>query len=221
MFGAARNGIIGREAEGKIVSVGTGNVGKFKVGDRVVWLSYGSYAEFTAVPASLAFPVPSDVEPGMGAAALLQGLFALILVEKNVRVKPGDWVLVHAAAGGVGLWLCQLLKAQGARTIGTASTAEKLAIAKEHGADYVINYKEESDLVARVEEITQGHGVDIVLDGIGKDQTWNNVLVVAQHGTIVTYGATVSGVSRFVLNCVEAQTNRDSLATQDRCHTAS
>ncbi|KAF2259655.1 NAD(P)-binding protein [Lojkania enalia] len=190
MFGPARNGIIGREAEGMIVSTGVGGVGKFKAGDRVVWLSYGSYAEYTAVPASLAFPVPDGIEPGMAAAALLQGLFALTLVEKIVKVKQGDWVLVHAAAGGVGLWLCQLLRAHGAKTIGTASTAAKLALAKDHGADYVINYKEENDLIARVKEITQGHGVDIVYDGIGRDQTENNAHVVAQQGTIVTYGAT-------------------------------
>ena len=220
MFGTPRNGIIGREAEGKVVSVGTGNTGDFKFGDRVVWLSYGSYAEYTAVPASLAIPVPSNVQPGMGAAALLQGLFALTLVEKTVRVKPGDWVLVHAAAGGLGLWLCQLLKAHGAKTIGTASTAEKLAIAKDHGADYVINYKEEGDLVARVKELTQDHGVDIVFDGIGKDQTENNVHVVAQHGTIVTYGATVSK-SLYLSGIFMRDTNPNSLVILGRCHTTS
>ncbi|KAF2439157.1 NAD(P)-binding protein [Karstenula rhodostoma CBS 690.94] len=190
MMGTAPEGIIGREAEGKIVSTGAGDIGGFKVGDRVVWLSIGSYAEYTAVPSSLAFPIPPGIEPGMAAAALLQGLFALTLVEKIVHVKQGDWALVHAAAGGVGLWLCQLLRAHGAKTIATASTTEKLALAKANGADYTINYREEHDLVARVDEITQGHGVDIVYDGIGKDQTENNVQVVAQHGTIVTYGAT-------------------------------
>jgi NADPH2:quinone reductase len=168
-MGVAPNGIIGREAEGHIVSTGPGDVDGLKVGDRVVWLSLGGYAAYTAVPSSLAFPVPSDVEPGIAAAALLQGLFALSLVEKITQVKKDDWVLVHAAAGGVGLWLCQLLRAQGAKTIGTASTAEKLALAKDNGADYVINYREEKDLVARIQEITQGHGVDIIFDSIGKD----------------------------------------------------
>jgi len=193
-MGVAPNGILGREAEGKIVSTGAGNVGGLKVGDRIVWLSLGGYAEYTAVPSSLAFPVPSDVEPGTAAAALLQGLFALTLVERIVQVKPGDWVLVHAAAGGVGLWLCQLLRAYGAKTIGTASTAEKLALAKDNGADYVINYKEDNDLVTTIERVTQGHGVDVVYDGIGKDQTENSFHVVAQHGTIVAYGAAVSDI---------------------------
>jgi NADPH2:quinone reductase len=198
-MGVAPNGIIGREAEGHIVSTGPGDVAGLKVGDRVVWLSLGGYAEYTAVPSSLAFPVPSDVEPGIAAAALLQGLFALSLVEKITQVKKDDWVLVHAAAGGVGLWLCQLLGAQGAKTIGTASTAEKLALAKDNGADYVINYREEKDLVAKIQEITQGHGVDIIFDGIGKDQTENNAHVVAQHGTIVTYGMAVSSTLLFSL----------------------
>lgn len=192
MMGVAPGGIIGREAEGTVVSTGPGSVNDLKVGDRVVWLAMGGYAEYTAVPASMAYLVPSDVRPGVAAAALLQGLFAVSLIHKIVQVKEGDWALVHAAAGGVGLWLCQLLKALGAKTIGTASTAEKMKLAMENGADYVINYKEEKDLVKRVEEITGGQGVNVVYDGIGKDQTENNVNVVAKHGTIVTYGA-VSG----------------------------
>ncbi|KAJ4302896.1 NADPH:quinone reductase [Kalmusia sp. IMI 367209] len=199
MMGVAPNGIIGREAEGTVVSTGPGSVDGLKVGDRVVWLSLGGYAEYTAVPSSSAYLVPSDVEPGVAAAALLQGLFSLTLVDKVAPVKEGDWVLVHAAAGGVGLWLCQLLKARGARTIGTASTAEKINLAKKNGADHVINYQEEKNLVKKIEEITEGHGIDIIYDGIGKDQTENNVNVVAKHGTIVTYGAAVIRISWFNL----------------------
>ncbi|OKL56402.1 hypothetical protein UA08_08075 [Talaromyces atroroseus] len=189
MMGIPPNGIIGREAEGTVVSTGAGDVNSLKVGDRVVWLAMGGYAEYTIVPASLAYPVPADIKPGVAAAALLQGLFAMSLSHKIVQVKEGNWALVHAAAGGVGLWLCQLLKALGAKTIGTASTAEKMKLAVENGADYVINYEEEKDLVKTIEEVTGGYGVDVVYDGIGKDQTQNNVNVVAKHGTIVTYGA--------------------------------
>jgi NADPH:quinone reductase len=197
MMGTAPDGIIGREAEGTVVSTGPGSVNGLKVGDRVVWLAMGGYAEYTAVPAPMAYRVPAGVKPGVAAAALLQGLFSMSLCHKIVQIKEGDWVLVHAAAGGVGLWLCQLLKILGAKTIGTASTAEKIKLATENGADYTINYKEETDLVKRIKEITGGHGVDIVYDGIGKDQTENNVDVIAKNGTIVTYGAAVSA-SRLV-----------------------
>ena len=197
MMGYPPGGILGREAEGTVVRstdspAETGN-DDLKAGDRVVWLAMGGYAEYTAVPASMAYVIPSDVIPGVAAAALLQGLTALVLTRKIYQVKRGDWVLVHAAAGGVGLWLCQLLKALGAKTIGTASTAEKIKLAKENGADFMINYSEEKDLVKRVEEITGGQGVNVVYDSIGKDQTKNNVDVVAKHGTIVTYGAAVGG----------------------------
>ena len=192
-MGFAPGGILGREAEGTVLSTGPGSVNDLKVGDRVVWLAMGGYAEYTAVPATMAYVVPSDVKPGVAAAALLQGLTALTLTHRIYQVKKGDWVLVHAAAGGVGLWLCQLVKALGAKTIGTVSTAGKMKLAKENGADFMINYSEEKDLVKRVEEITEGQGVNVVYDSIGKDQTENNVNVVAKHGTIVTYGAAVSG----------------------------
>lgn len=194
-MGYTAEGIIGREAEGTIVSTGPGSINNnppLKIGDRVVWLAMGGYAEYTAVPASMAYIVPGNIEPGIAAAALLQGLTAFNLTHRIYQVKKGDWALVHAAAGGTGLWLCQLLKKTlGAKIIGTASTAEKIQLAKENGADYMINYLEEKDLVKRVEEITGGKGVDVVYDGIGKDQTENNVNVVARDGTIVTYGVAV------------------------------
>ena len=152
----------------------------------------GGYAEYTAVPASMAYVVPAEIEPGVAAAALLQGLTALTLTHNTYHVRKGDWALVHAAAGGTGLWLCRVLKSLGANIIGTASTAEKMQLAKENGgADFLINYREEKDLVKKVEEITGGQGVDVVFDGIGKDQTENNVNVVAKDGTIVTFGVAV------------------------------
>lgn len=199
-MGFAPDEILGREAEGTNLSTGPGSINDLNVGDRVVWLALGGYAEYAAVPASMAYVVPSDVKPGIAATALLQGLTALILTHRIYQVRKGDWVLVHAAAGGVGLWLCQLLKIVGAKTIGTASTADKIGVAKENGADFMINYNEEKDLVKRVEEITGGQGVNVVYDSIGKDQTENNVNVVAKHGTIVTYGAAVSGSCMSFLN---------------------
>ena len=201
-MGQAPNGIIGREAEGTILSTGGGNINDLKVGDRVVWLSIGGYAEYTAVPVITTYAVPPEVKPGVAAAALLQGLTALTLSHRICQVKKGDWVLVHAAAGGVGLWLCQLLRAIGANTIGTASTPEKIQLAKNNGADFMINYKEESDLVQRVVEITSGQGVSVAYDSVGKDQTQNNVEVVAKGGTIVGYGASVSGFCILLANKV-------------------
>ena len=193
MMGFPPGGILGREAEGTVLATGSGSVNNLKVGDRVAWLALGGYAEYTAVPASIAHVVPSGVKPGIAAASLLQGLTALTLTHRICQVKKNDWVLVHAAAGGVGLWLCQILKGIGARLIGTASSAEKVKLAKETGADFVINYSEEMDLVKQVEEITEGHGIDVVYDSVGMDQTENNVNAVAKNGTIVTYGAAVSG----------------------------
>ena len=193
MMGSPPRGILGREGEGTVLSTGPGSVSHVKVGDRVAWVGMGGYAEYAAVPASTACVVPPEVKPGVAAAALMQGLTAEVLVHRVYQVKQGDWALVHAAAGGVGLWLCQLLKGLGARTIGTVSTAEKARLAEQNGAEFTINYKEEKDLVKRIEEITGGQGVNVVYDSIGKDQTENNVDVVAKHGTVVTYGAAVSG----------------------------
>ncbi len=101
-------------------------------------------------------------------------------------------MLVHAAAGGVGLWLCQLLRVVGARTIGTASTSEKIELAKSNGAEFMVNYKEESDFVGKIKEITGGEGVKVVFDSTGKDQFDNDLEVVARKGTVVSYGNSVS-----------------------------
>jgi NADPH2:quinone reductase len=185
--------ILGREAEGTIVSTGSsGNLYNLKTGDRVVWLGAGAYAEYTAVPAVKTHAIPSALAPRVAAAAMLQGLTAITLIRESYEVKKGDWVLVHAAAGGVGLWLCQLLKAVGARTIGTASTAEKIELAKKNGAEFMVNYKEEKDFVGKIKEITGGEGVKVVYDSTGKDQFENDLEVVARKGTVVSYGNSVS-----------------------------
>jgi len=154
----------------------------------------GAYAEYTAAPAAKTHIVPSSVAPGIAAASILQGLTALTLMRESYLVKKGDWVLVHAAAGGVGLWFCQLLKAVGARVIGTASTADKIELAKRNGAEFMINYKEETEFVKRVKEITGDEGVAVVFDSTGKDQFENDLEVVARKGTVVSYGNSVSGI---------------------------
>ncbi|CAI6341365.1 unnamed protein product [Periconia digitata] len=196
MMGMAPNGIIGREGEGRIVALGPGNHRGLNIGDRVGWLSMGAYAEYTAVPAPLAHRLPADIEPGIAAASLMQGLTALALIHKVTQVKEGDWILVHAAAGGVGSWLCQLLSPLGVKIIATASTPEKLQLAKDRGAQYIVNYKE-AEFVEQIQQITGQHGVDVVFDGIGREQTENNMNLVAKNGSIITYGA-ASGAPGFI-----------------------
>ncbi|KAK6583803.1 hypothetical protein PZA11_003533 [Diplocarpon coronariae] len=189
LYPAPKPEILGREAEGTVVSVGpSGDLQNLKVGDRVVWLGLAAYAEYSAAPAAKTHLVPSSIPPGLAAASILQGLTALTLIREAYLVKSGDWVLVHAAAGGVGLWLCQLLKAVGARTIGTASTAEKMELAKQSGAEVMVNYKEEKDFVGKVKEITGPEGVKVVYDSTGKDQFDNDLEVVGRKGTVVSYG---------------------------------
>ena len=188
--------ILGGEAEGTIVSTGpSGNFYNLKVGDRVVFLKNSAYAEYTAVPALKAHAIPSSIGSGIAAAALLQGLTALTLIREAHHVQKGDWVLVHAAAGGVGLLLVQLLRAVGAKVIGTSSTKEKLALAHENGAEWTVNYKDE-DIVARVKEITGGEGVRVVYDSTGKDQFQNDLEVVARKGSVVSYGNSVCVLCR-------------------------
>ena len=163
-----------------------------KTGDKVVWLGTSAYAEYTAVPARSAYPIPSGVAPGIAAASLLQGLTAITLTKEAHLVKKDDWVLVHAAAGGVGLWLCQLLKAVGAKTIGTASTDAKIKEALDNGATYMVNYKTEKDFVGKIKEITGGEGVIAVFDSTGKDQFDNDLEVLARKGSLVSFGNSVS-----------------------------
>ena len=179
---------LGREAEGTIVSTApSGELYGLKSGDKAVWMAEGAYAEYTAVPAAKAVKVPSDMDPKIGAAALLQGLTALTLIREAHHVKKGDWVLVHAAAGGTGLWLCQLLKAVGANVIGTASTPEKVELASKAGATHMINYSKE-DVKSKVDELTKGAGVIAVFDGVGKDTFDLSLDCLARKGSLISFG---------------------------------
>ncbi|KFY76933.1 hypothetical protein V499_03537, partial [Pseudogymnoascus sp. VKM F-103] len=208
LYPAPKPEILGREAEGTIVSLASsGEFHNLKVGDRVVFLHVNSYAEYTSVPASKVQVVPSSIGPGIAAAALLQGLTAITLIREAHYVEKGDWVLVHAAAGGVGLWLVQLLRTVGAKVIGTSSTKEKLALAHENGADWTVNYKQE-DIVARVKEITGGEGVRVVFDSIGKDQFENDLEVVARKGTVVSFGNASGPVPPLTISRLSAKNAR-------------
>lgn len=179
--------ILGREGEGTIVKSGGGESHGMKEGDRVVWMAEGAYAEYTSVPAGKVVKLPQGVGEKIGAAAFLQGLTALTLIRESHHVKKGDWVLVHAAAGGVGLWLCQLLRAVGANTIGTASTQEKVDLAKKNGATHMINYSHE-DVKSKVMELTKDKGVVAVFDGVGKSTFDLSLECVARLGSMISFG---------------------------------
>lgn len=180
--------ILGREGVGAIVSLGPGaDSYGFKVGDRVAWLGTGGYAEYTAVPAAKAVKVPEGISDEDVMAGFLSGLTVLTLVKETYPVQKGETVLVHAAAGGAGSLMVQVLKSIGANVIGTAGGEVKCALAQSLGADTVIDYRAE-DWVSKVKEVTGGKGVDVVYDSVGKD-TWEGALeVIKRKGTIVWFG---------------------------------
>ncbi|KAI8075271.1 putative quinone oxidoreductase [Gongronella butleri] len=178
--------IVGRESAGEVVEVGD-DVTEFKVGDRVVHMGGNGYAEFSEVGALAVEKISHNVSYEIAAAGTLQGLTALTMVKSGYPVQKDDFILVHAAAGGVGLLLCQLASYLGAKVIGTASTDAKLALARENGATYTINSKTE-DIVARVNEITGGLGCHAVLDGVGKATFEASLACTRRLGTLISFG---------------------------------
>jgi len=204
LYPAPKPQILGREAEGTIVSVGSGELYGLKAGDHVVFLGTDAYAEYTSVPAAKAHVIPAGIKQGDAAASFLQGLTALTLIREAHHVKKGEWVLVHAAAGGVGLWLVQLLHAVGARVIGTASTEEKIKLAKENGADFMINYSHES-VVEKVKEITSGELVSAVFDGVGASTFNDDLEILARKGTLASFGNASGPVPPFSIAKLSAK----------------
>ncbi|KAG0003352.1 NADPH:quinone reductase [Entomortierella chlamydospora] len=180
--------ILGREGSGEVVEVGPEAKGSFKVGDRVAFLNPGGYAEYDAVSTLTLAKLPDAVSLEQGAALLLQGLTAWSLVRQAYKVEKGDWVLVHAAAGGVGLLLCQMCKLLGANVIGTTSTDAKAKLAKENGADYIVDYSNGYDsLIEKVNEVTGNKGVHVVYDGVGAATFDVSLKVVRRLGTVVSF----------------------------------
>lgn len=213
---------LGLEGAGRVADVGPDVTG-FAVGDRVAWAgATGSYAEQVAVPAAEALPIPDGVDDHTAAALLLQGLTAHYLSHSTYPVRPGDTVLVHAAAGGVGLLLTQLVKARGGTVIGTVSTAAKEELARAAGADEVIRYTE-VDFVEEVRRITGGAGLPVVYDSVGKDTFDGSLSLLRPRGTMVLYGASSGAVPPFDLQrlntggslFVTRPTSRDYLATRE------
>ena len=177
--------VAGIEGAGRVTAIGAG-VSGFAVGDRVAWSAMqGSYAEQVALDAARAVPVPEDITGEVAAAALLQGMTAHYLAASTYAVQPGDDVLVHAAAGGVGLLLTQIVKLRGGRVIGTTSSDEKADLARQAGADEVIGY---DGFGERVRELTAGKGVAVVYDGVGKATFDESLASLRPRGYLVIYG---------------------------------
>jgi NADPH2:quinone reductase len=178
---------LGLEAGGTVTAVGSG-VADVRVGDKVAYTGIpGAYAQFAAVPAARLVTLPQGVSTKQGAAIMLQGMTAHYLACSTYPLKKGDTCLVHAAAGGVGLILCQIARLRGAKVIGTVSTEEKAKLAREAGADETILYTKQ-DFAAEVKRITGGKGLQVVYDSVGKD-TWEGSLnCLAPRGLIALYG---------------------------------
>jgi len=186
--------VAGVEGAGSIVAIGEGVTG-LDVGDRVGWVAApGSYAERVAVPAEKAVRLPEEVSSELAAAVLLQGMTAQYLATGTYAVQPGDDVVVHAAAGGVGLLLTQIVKALGGRVIATTSGGEKAGLARNAGADEVIGYEGFAD---RVRELTDGAGVAVVYDGVGQATFDASLASLRERGTMVLYGAASGPVPPF------------------------
>ncbi|WP_096702565.1 quinone oxidoreductase [Magnetospirillum sp. 15-1] len=178
----------GLEGAGVVEAAGDG-VTEFRPGDRVAYANppLGAYAEARLMPADRLVKLPDGIAEPKAAAMMLQGMTAQYLLRRTYRVQKGDTILVHAAAGGVGLLVCQWARHLGATVIGTVGSEEKAELAKAHGCDHPILYKSE-DFVARVREITNGEGVPVVYDSVGKDTFLKSLDCLRPLGMMVSFG---------------------------------
>jgi NADPH:quinone reductase len=179
---------LGREAAGVITAIGRG-VRALRVGERVayVWPSPGAYSELRNVPAERVVRVPRGVSDEQAAALMLKGLTAHYLIRRTYRVARGDTILVHAAAGGVGLILCQWARALGAKVIGVVGSDAKAEVARRHGCRHVL-ISGRDELVAGVRSLTRGEGVAVVYDSVGKDTFMESLDCLRRLGMMVTFG---------------------------------
>jgi NADPH2:quinone reductase len=185
-YGGTPPFVAGVEGAGTVAAVGEG-VTEFAVADRVAWSAGpGSYAEQVAVEAARVVPVPDGISSELAAAALLQGMTAHYLATSAYPVQPNDEVLVHAAAGGVGLLLTQIVKRRGGHVIGTTSTTDKAQLARDAGADEVIDYE---GFAERVRELTGGEGAAVVYDGVGKATFDESLASLRPRGYMILFGA--------------------------------
>ena len=187
---------LGLEAGGTVTAVAPG-VTEVKVGDKVAYTGVpGAYAQYAAVPAARLVVLPQGVSTKQGAAAMLQGMTAHYLACTTYPLKKGDTCLVHAAAGGVGLLLCQIAKMRGARVIGTVSTQDKAKLAREAGADEVILYTSQ-DFEAEVKRLTDGKGLQVVYDAVGKTTFDKSLNCLAPRGMLALYGQSSGPIGPF------------------------
>ena len=206
----------GNEAAGEIAAIGKG-VKKFKEGDRVAYVDgLGCYAQARVVAADRLVKLPKAIDYETAAAMMLKGLTAQYLLRQTYKVAEGDTILVHAAAGGVGLILCQWAKALGAHVIGTAGTPEKAALAKKAGAKHVILYREE-DFVERVRAITKGKLCDVVYDGVGKTTFPGSLDCLRPRGLFASFGSASGKIEGFDIALLQTKgslfATRPTLAT--------
>jgi NADPH2:quinone reductase len=187
----------GSEGAGVVEAVGPG-VTRVKAGDRVAYAGgpLGAYSEVRTMPADRLCILPEGLTFEQGAAMMLKGLTVQYLIRRTYRVQKGDTVLFHAAAGGVGLIACQWLKALGATVIGAAGSDDKCALAKQHGADHCINYRTEK-IAERVKELTNGAGVPVVYDSVGKDTFAESLDCLRPLGLMVSFGNSSGPVAPF------------------------
>lgn len=188
--------VLGMEGAGVVEQIGAG-VTEISPGDRVAYaMPRGSYAEYAVVPAWQLVKIPQEIGFDVAAGSMLQGMTAHYLTHSTYPLKPGETALVHAAAGGAGQWIVAAAKLRGARVIGTTSSAAKAEIARKAGCDEVINYAER-DFDAEVKRLTDGHGVDVVYDSVGKS-TWEKSLnSLKTRGMMVSFGNASGPVDPF------------------------
>jgi NADPH2:quinone reductase len=186
----------GQEAAGTVAAVGEG-VTTVKTGDRVAWCSVlGTYAQFALAPADRVVPIPDGVSFEQAAAVMLQGMTAHYLAHTAYTIRPGDEILIHAGAGGVGLLLTQVAKSLGARVLVTVSSEGKGALCRDAGADEVILYTQ-VDFATEVQRLTAGRGLAVVYDAVGKTTFDKSLLSLKSRGTLVLYGSASGPVPPF------------------------
>ncbi|EPY52031.1 NADPH quinone oxidoreductase/ARE-binding protein [Schizosaccharomyces cryophilus OY26] len=194
--------VSGKEGSGIVTDVGP-ECNKFKVGDRVVYLTMsGGYAQYNLVSPVLATKIPEGISLKLAAASLLQGLTVLTLVEEAYPVRSGDYVIVHAAAGGVGLLLCQILNRRGVHVIATASTPEKRRLALHNGAEFACSYDEVPEFSR---QLTNGKGVHASFDSVGKDTLEISINAIRNGGTFVSYGNASGKIESIPLSMITSK----------------
>jgi NADPH2:quinone reductase len=200
LYPAPLPGGLGHEGAGVVEAVGEG-VSHVKPGDRVAYASRpnGAYSDLRVMPADILVRLPDEIDFETGAAMMLQGLTVQYLFRQTYKLKAGDTILFHAAAGGVGLIACQWARALGVNLIGTVGSNEKAELARQHGAAHVINYNTE-DVVQRVLEITNGAKVPVVYDSVGKDTFQRSLDCLQPLGLMVSFGNSSGAVPPFALS---------------------